>query len=352
MVNLKAKELEDLAEEIFKSAGSSDEESEIVAGHLVRANLAGHDSHGVIRISQYIKNVREGLTVPRAEFEVVKETPIIAVVDGHWGFGQVLTKKGVELAVKKASDSGISAVAIRNCNHIGRVGDYTSITLENDMIGFIVTNSRSLVAPFGGVDRVISTNPICVGIPSGRDTPFLLDMATSIHAEGKIRVRRNRNEKVPDGWLIDKDGNPTNEPSDFYDGGAILPLGADVGYKGMGLGLLVDFLAGALTEAGCSSSEEYRTVGGSNGTFIIVINISHFTSPTEFKRRVNEVITNTKNSRRQKDVKEILVPGEPEEINKKKRFEDGIEIEETTWKSIVTIAEEYGIDVDKFIDNN
>jgi LDH2 family malate/lactate/ureidoglycolate dehydrogenase len=120
----------------------------------------------------------------------------------------------------------------------------------------------------------------------------------------------------------------------------------------MGLGLLVDFLAGALTEAGCSSSEEYRTVGGSNGTFIIVINISHFTQPSEFKRRVKEVIINTKNSRRQKDVKEILIPGEPEEINKKKRLKDGIEIEETTWNSIVNIAEEYSINIDEFIQDH
>lgn len=342
-------ELENLTFEIFKSAGASDEEAKIVAGHLVRANLAGHDSHGVIRIIQYIKNVRSGLTVPGAEFDIVKETPILAVVDGHWGFGQVVAKKSVELAVKKASENGLAAVGIRNCNHIGRLGDYTSITLENDMIGIIVTNSRSLVAPFGGTERLISTNPICVGIPSGRDTPFLLDMATSVHAEGKIRVRLARNEKVPDGWLIDKDGNPTNDPADFYDGGALLPLGGDVGYKGMGLGLLVDFLGGALTEAGCSSSKEYRTLGGSNGTFIIVINISHFTSTDDYKKRVNEVINNIKNSKTRKNVEEIFIPGEPEELNKKKRLAEGIFISETTWNSIGNIAREYGLNVTDWV---
>jgi uncharacterized oxidoreductase len=289
------------------------------------------------------------LTVPGAEFDIVKETPILAVIDGHWGFGQVVAKKSVELAIRKASENGIAAVGIRNCNHIGRLGDYTSLTLENDMIGFIMANSRSLVVPFGGVDRMISTNPICVGIPSGGDPPFLLDMATSVHAEGKIRVRNNRNERVPDGWLIDKNGNPTNDPADFYEGGALLPLGGDLGYKGMGLGLLVDFLAGALTEAGCSSSKEYRTVGGSNGTFIIVISISHFTSTNEFKTRVSEVINNIKSSKKRKGVEEILIPGEPEERNKKKKLVEGINISEKTWNSIVTIAEEYGLNVNDYV---
>jgi uncharacterized oxidoreductase len=345
-------ELENLSVEIFKSAGASEEEAKIVSGHLVRANLAGHDSHGVIRINQYINNVKNGLTVPGAEFEIIKETPILAVIDGHWGFGQVIAKKGVELAVKKASENGISAVAIRHSNHIGRLGDYTSITLEKEMIGLIFANSGVAVAPFGGVERLLSTNPICVGIPSGRNTPFLLDMATSVHAEGKIRVRHHRNEKVPDGWLIDKEGNPTNDTYDYYEGGAILPLGGDIGYKGMGLGLLVDFLAGALTEASCSSSTEFRKPGGSNGTFIIVIDISHFTSPKEYKKRVNEVITNIKKSKKQKMVKEILIPGEPEALHKMQRMETGIDLPDTTWKSIVTIAEEYGITVNEYINTN
>jgi uncharacterized oxidoreductase len=192
-------ELEKLSIEIFKSAGSTMEEAQIVAGHLVRANLAGHDSHGVIRISRYIRNVKNGLTVPSAEFKIVKETPILAVIDGHWGFGQVIMKKSMELAVEKAAKNGLAAVAIRRCNHIGRLGDYSTITSEKGMIGLIVTNSGPLVAPFGGMERILSTNPICVGIPTGQDPPFLLDMATSVHAEGKIRVRFNRNEKVPSG---------------------------------------------------------------------------------------------------------------------------------------------------------
>jgi LDH2 family malate/lactate/ureidoglycolate dehydrogenase len=174
-------------------------------------------------------------------------------------------------------------------------------------------------------------------------------MATSARAEGKIRVRRNRNEKVPKGWLLDKEGNPTENPHDLYDGGSMLPFGDEVAYKAMGLGMVVDFLGGALTESGCSSSEEYRTPGGSNGTFIIVINIPWFTPVEDFKRRTDEVIDNVKNVKKQQGVDEIFVAGEIEGQTKEKRLAEGIYISEVTWESIKTIAEDNGLSVENYV---
>jgi uncharacterized oxidoreductase len=346
---IRAEELKRFSNEIFKAIGASEEEASIVSGNLVEANLAGHDSHGVIRISQYYKSVKEGLTVPQAVIEVMKETPVTAVVNGNWGFGQVIAKKSMEIAVEKAETHGLGAVAIRHCNHIGRLADYAILPVEKNMIGIIVTNSAPLVAPFGGLERVLSTNPICVGVPNGEKPYFLLDMATSARAEGKIRVRRNRNEKVPLGWLIDKEGLPTDDPNDLYEGGALLPFGGEVAYKAMGLGMIVDFLGGALTEAGCSSSEEYRSPGGSNGTFIIVINVAWFTSVDEFKRRTDQVISNVKNVKRQPGVDKIFVAGELEEESKKKRLEEGIFVSDFTWESIKSIAEENGLNVETYV---
>ena len=346
---INAEELKNLSIEIFKSIGASEEDASIISEYLVEANLTGHDSHGVIRIEQYNRSVKNELTAPQAVVEVVKETPTTAVVDGNWGFGQVIGKKAMELAVRKAEMNGIAAVAVRHCNHLGRLADYSSIAVERNMIGFMVTNSSPLVAPFGGVERVLSTNPICFGIPTGRKPSFMLDMATSARAEGKIRVRRNRNEKVPLGWLLDKEGNPTEDPNDLYEGGAMLPFGDEVAYKAMGLGMVVDFLGGALTESGCSSSEEYRTPGGSNGTFIIVINVPWFTLVKDFKRRTDEVIKNVKNAKKQHGVDEIFVAGEIERKTKEKRLDEGIYISDITWESIKTIAEENGLNVEEYV---
>ncbi|MEM2904309.1 MAG: Ldh family oxidoreductase [Candidatus Bathyarchaeia archaeon] len=342
MVTFKAEELRSLTRAVFEAAGASRDEAGKVAELLVRSNLAGHDSHGVIRIPWYVTLIKEGKLKPGAKVEVIRETSSTALVDGNWGFGQVVAWRSMEIAVEKARISGVGTVGVYNCNHVGRLVDYTAFAASQDMVGIMMCNDGAIVAPFGGIDRLFNPGPISVAFPAGSQPPILLDISTAVAAEGKIRVKARRGEKIPFGWIIDKEGRPTDNPADLYAGGAILPLGGDVGYKGFGLGLFVDIMSGALTGSGCASSPEYK---GGNGVFMMAVNIANFTSVKDYKRRVDELILRVKASRKAPGVKEILLPGEPELREEQRRLREGIYIEEETWKEIASTAKGLGLDL-------
>jgi len=351
MLVFTADQLRGLAQGIFMKVGSSQKEARVVADLLVKSNLAGHPSHGVIRIPWYIQAVKAGRAKPGVKTTIVKETPSTAIIDGHWGWGQAVATEAMELAIRKAKKSDVSAVGAINCWHVGRLADYSMMALKHDMIGITMVNSSPLVAPYGGSKRILSTNPMAFAIPAGKEKPFILDMATSVGAEGKIRVKLNRGEKVPDNWLLDKEGRPTNNPADLYAGGALLPFGATVGYKGYGLCMLVDILCGALTGAACTSSREYlaREFFGGNGTFVMAINIDSFTPINQFKARMDELIRVIKESPVAEGFTEILVPGEPEFRSEAKMLREGISIEEKTWKEICETAKGLGLDAERIV---
>ena len=224
---------------IFVAAGMRTDEAYVVAELLVEANLVGHDSHGVIRIPQYLGQVEGGDIVPDAEVEVVHEAPTLAVLDAHWGFGQVAMSRGVELALEKAQATGMAAVSVRQANHIGRLGSYVERIAEETAIALMFVNGAPVcrMAPWGGREARHGTNPIAMAFPSRSGPPVVLDMTTSAVAEGKVRVQRNRGAEVPDGWLLDAEGQPTNDPHTLYADppGTILPLGGSLGHKGYGL---------------------------------------------------------------------------------------------------------------------
>jgi uncharacterized oxidoreductase len=330
-----AQYLEDLSSKIFVALGTPKEDAHLISKLLVKANLTGHDSHGVIRIPLYVQWIEEGIIKPKANPKVIKETISTALIDGDKGFGQVVATKGMKLAIEKAKESGIAAVGIYNCGHVGRLADYTMMALKHDMIGLMFVIGRPSAAPFGGIDRIFNPSPLSAAIPTEKEKPYILDISTSVCAAGKIAVKYARGERLPEGWIIDKDGNPSTDPEDFYKGGAILPMGGMVGYKGYGLMFLVDVLAGALTEAGCSSSKEFKKV---NGVFAVAINISAFTSVEKFKRRVDELIRRVKSSRKARGFNEILIPGEPEFREEEIRLKKGIYVEDSTWNKIEKIA--------------
>lgn len=325
----------DIGTRIFIAAGAPPEEARLVSEFLVKANLAGHDSHGIIRVIQYVNEIERGFLRPGAKIEIERETPSSAVLNGNWGFGQVVAKRAMELAVEKARDNAISVVCAFNCNHIGRLADYTMIASKKDMIGIAMVNSTRFVAPFGGKERMLSTGPMSFAFPSDLEFPFIVDVATSVVAEGKVRVALHKGEKIPFGWIIDKNGNPSNNPQDLYDGGALLPLGGEEsGHKGFGLGLAVEVLSGILTNAGCAYEETKR----GNGVFFEVINIEKFMPIDEFKRRVGDLIRALKASKPRPGFKEIIIPGEPEYLMEKVRLKEGIYIPERTWEEIRKIA--------------
>ncbi len=338
--------LQDISSRIFQSFGASKFEGDLVAELLVDANLAGHDSHGVIRIHQYVGFIKEKGVVPGAPIQIEKETPSTAVINGNWGFGQVIATRAMEIAIEKAREHAISTVTIYKSNHIGRLGSYSLLAARMDKIGLLMANGHGgaiSTAPFGGTERRLGTNPITVGIPSGGE-PIVLDMTTSVVAEGKVRVKRNRGEQTPPGWIIDSEGNPTTDPNDYYGPpkGAILPFGGDASHKGYGLSVIVDILSGALNKAGCSRPDTSK-IG--NAVFIYVIDPGAFTSLDGFKNQVDDFIAFIKSSSKAPGFSGILMPGEIEIQEEKKRRAEGIFVEDRTWEQILDIAVNQGIEV-------
>ena len=337
-----AEQLENVGTKIFAAVGAPVEEAELVSKFLVKANLAGHDSHGVIRIVQYVKAIERGDIKPGAEIEVVRETRSSALLNGNWGFGQVVAKRAMEMTIEKAAEGSVGTVCAFNLYHIGRLADYTAMALQKDMVGIAMANSSKGVAPHGGRERILSTSPLSYAFPTGKEKPIILDIATSVCAEGKVRVKLHRGEKLPDGYIIDKNGNPSNDPEDLYRGGAILPLGGDsLGYKGFGLALAVEVLSGILSGSGCAYEAEKK----GNGVFFQAVDIASFMPVREFKRRTANLIQIAKSSKLRPGFDEILIPGEPELRTEKKRLEEGIYVPEKTWEEIERIGTKMGLDL-------
>jgi len=345
MPRVSAEELRALGRKIFEGLNVPPEEATWVAELLVRANLVGHDSHGVIRIPQYAQAIKTGQVLPGASFEIVKESPSTALANGHWGLGQVVARRAMELAIQKAKATKISSVGVFNLYHVGRLADYTRMAAEQDLVAVMMVNgggaARS-VAPFGGTAGRLATNPISIAFPTGGAVPFLFDMATSIVPEGKVRVKRNRGEPTPEGWLLDNQGHPTTDPNAFYQEprGAILPLGGSVGHKGFGLAMVVEILSGILARAGYAREGVTRF---SNGTFIIAIEISAFVEPQEFRAETDNLLRYVKSAPKAPGVEAILYPGEPERAEQQRREREGIPLEEETWHQILALARELGI---------
>jgi LDH2 family malate/lactate/ureidoglycolate dehydrogenase len=213
---------------ILRAMGANEEETQIVRRHMIGANLVGHDSHGVILLSTYVDRIKKGHIVPGAKFEIVREGPTTARINGNWGFGQVVSERAMQMAIDKAKTYEVGAVTVFHQSHVGRVGDYPLMAARAGFIGMMTADSgktSKAVAPFGGRVARLGTNPICIALPSDLDGPIFIDMATSAVAAGKISLARNRKQQIPLGWIVDKEGHPTTNPLDYYAGGAILPVG-------------------------------------------------------------------------------------------------------------------------------
>jgi LDH2 family malate/lactate/ureidoglycolate dehydrogenase len=340
-------QLRNIGAGVFMGLGASEEEAELVSSLLVEANLTGFDSHGMIRLPIYARGIKMGAVKPGAEVRVVEETPSTAVIDGGWNFGQVVARQAMKVCIEKARNSIIGLVTVRNSQHVGRCNTYAEMALEHDMIGIMSVNSASYVAPFGGKDKQLGTNPLCFAIPAGEEPPMVLDMATSVWARGKIMVYLARGEELPEGVFMDADGNPTTDPSWYTKGGVLRTLGGIAGYKGYGLSLLVEILTGILTGGGTSNSEKYRArpFYGGNGIFMMAIDIGRITDIDRFKAEVDELFRKVKTSALAPGSEGILIPGDPERIMKEKRLREGIYIENKTWGEIASLAEKLGVEV-------
>ncbi|NKB72349.1 MAG: Ldh family oxidoreductase [Candidatus Latescibacteria bacterium] len=340
--------LQQLGYAIFEKCGCSPEDARTVVDHLVESSLFGHDSHGIIRLYEYVPFMREGVFDPKGVPRIVDERPCTAVVDGGGAMGQVGAAFATQLGLDKARQHGIASITLRNTSHVGRVGAYPLRIAREGMIGVMYVNAGRLgrqITPYGGIDGKLSTNPIAFAAPRRQADPVMVDMATSMSAEGKIRVASNRGLPVPEGFLIDHQGNPTTDPAGFLGDppGAILPLGGTAAHKGYCLGMLVEILGGALSGEGVANGARDMT---SNGVLLTVYNIEHFTSMESFYDEVETLVQHVHTSRIDPRVGEILIPGEPEFRSAQERRRTGIEIDDTTWGHICREARGLGLDPD------
>jgi uncharacterized oxidoreductase len=341
--------------EIFHAAGCGAAEARCIAGHLVTANLTGHDSHGVARVPRYVAWLKDGLVRAGQKISIVTEGPTHAVVDGNLGFGQTIGEQVVDVGIAKARVHGMAVVALRNTGHIGRIGDWAERAAEAGLISihFVNVGMGELVAPFGGVDRRFSTNPFCVGAPMPEGPPLLLDMATSVVAEGKVLVAANGGKKLPEGALIGPDGKLSTDPVTLYgpiEGhhvrdpangtGALRAFGE---HKGSGIAFMCEILAGCLTGNGTSGPiPGGKRKGISNGMLSIYLRPGAFAAE-HFVEAARDYAGYVKSARPAQPGGEVLVPGEPETRMRAQRLRDGIPLQANTWASILATAKSLGL---------
>lgn len=331
---------------ICAAAGSEAAEAEVIARRLVDANLAGHDSHGVIRLPRYMQDLADGGVIANRHATVVLDTGALIVVDGNNGFGQVIGAEAMEVGIAAARKNGASVLALRHCAHLGRIADWAEMAADAGLASFHFVNvtgvGASRVAPHGGTDPRLGTNPVAAAVPrAGGRGHIVLDMATSVVAEGKIAVAANRGIEVPEGWLLDKHGMPTRNPRDLYDppGGALLPFGT---YKGYGLSLFTDILAGALTGGGGIAYRHPVPARVENNMLAVIVNPDALGDRATFYAEVARIVAFTTASP-PADGATILVPGDPERATRSERLANGIPIEDETWKQIASAGQAVGV---------
>jgi len=340
-----ASALKHFATQLFQAASVPADEAEIVAASLVEANLRGHDSHGVMRIRDYVRQLRLGELMPGVELAVRTETAAMLAADAQFGFGQIQARRLMTRLMDKASSLGIASGTLMRCGHIGRVGEWVELAAEAGFAALVAVNdngSLRVVAPPGGTEPQISTNPLAIGVPTS-DGPLVLDISTSAVANGKIRLALAEGVPCPDGWLLDGEGNSTNDPNvrRAEPCGTIQPLGGtQAGYKGFGLGLMLDILVGGLSGGFCPPQEDADSC---NNVLAIVWQPQPFGGTEHFLMQAGQLIASTRHSRRKAGVERIRLPGDRSREVREQRLRDGIPFDEGNWQRLVKTAAELNV---------
>lgn len=340
MIRVTPERLRAIVTSVFQAAGAPTDVAERVAHSLVENNTVGHDSHGVLRVGAYLNMLREGRVDPRGQLTVVRQTASTALLDGGRNFGQITAHRAMDAAIRKAREHDIGWVAIRNCSHAGRLGEYTVQAAEQGFMAMMFSSGSARgggVAPYLGTSRVFCTNPITWAIPAGNHPPVFMDYATSVCAQGKIQAAIDKGVSIPEGCLLDANGEPTTDPSEQMRGGVMLPFGL---HKGYCLSFLVEVVSSGLIGAACSAFPEYVP---DFPTVMLVFNIEAFQPLEQFRATVDRMIAITKAARKAPGVDEILVPGEPEWKTREQRLRDGIDLPQATWDRLVQAANRLGV---------
>jgi len=344
MIYIGARKLEEVCYRALRAAGTPEHHANIVANHLVANNVLGYHSHGIIRLIMYTDKVKKGMVVPDAEPKIIAESDTTAQIDGGWTYGQVVADFATQLVMEKTRKHGISCASMRNLSHIGRLGHYAEKMASQGLASILFASSGGYVvgmAPFGGTERRMGTHPIAMAFPFQKDGPFLADIATSAVAEGKLRVSRARGESVKEGWIIDADGNPTTDPNDFYNGGALLPMGGSEGHKGYALAFMVDLFGSVLSQGGIpgAPSDQFN-----NTSFFIAIDVEKFAPLEKLRQDATTMVNYLKDTPLADESKPILYPGELEAEARSKGKGKRIGLEEATWDQVDAILRSYSLD--------
>ncbi len=329
-------QLRTTSENILRALGTPDDSSREVARSLLDAQLAGHDSHGLIRLMEYASFVERGTVRPAARPERVSSAGAMAVVDGNWGWGQPACHLAVAAGDRIARQHGVAAVTVRHCNHIGRIGEYVESLAAAGLVGLAWCNADPSVAPYGGTARLLGTNPIAAGIPLGVDQPpLVMDFATAATAEGKLRVARATGAPIDPGLVIDRDGRPGTTAEAFYSGGALLPFG---GHKGYGLCVMIEMLGGALSGNHPSSAPGYLA---GNGAVLLALDAGFFVSQEDFAADVGSCAQAIRNCPPIDPERPVLLPGDVENEQRERR-QAAVPLADAVWAQLGQLAKRLG----------
>lgn len=341
--------LRTFTQHVFIKCGMPSSDAILAADVLLSADLRGIDSHGVARLSGYVRLQEAGRANMHAKHMVIHETPSTATIDADRGLGLVVAPKAMDIAIEKANNVGTGWVAIQNSNHFGIAGYHAMKALPHNMIGISMTNASPLVAPTFAKERMLGTNPICIAFPAGNQIPFVVDMATSNAANGKLEIAQRLNKDIPLGWVQTKEGGDSVDANELKSGGALLPLG---GHKGYGLGAAVDILSAVLSGANYGPwvppfvaflNPLENLPGNGIGHFLGAMRIDAFRPADDFKKHMDQWIERFKSSQRVDQQQEVLIPGEPEYRMQKIREKDGIPLNENVEKDLQELAQKLGL---------
>lgn len=341
MVNAvyKHDKLKKFVQEILKKLELKEEEAKIVSDILITADLRGISSHGIARLPIYAKRIELGLINPKPGIKILKENHTSALLDADNGMGHIAAYEAMNLCIKKAKIAGIASIAVKNSNHFGINAYYTMMAAKENLIGIAFTNTSPLMAPFGGRERLLGSNPLSIAIPSGKEPDIVVDMATSVVPRGKLEVAERKGEKIPNDWAIDEEGKITTDPAKGLSG-ALLPFG---GPKGYGLAIFVDIVSGILTESNfgpdCGSLFEDLDRPQNIGHFFTAINIENFLEIEKFQDKIDIMIKKIRDSKKAEGFNRIYMPGEIEYISNAKFLQNGITLNENVIKQLKELAQ-------------
>jgi len=354
-VILSHKQLSEFAYQIFLKIGCPNDEAQLAATSLLRADLRGIDSHGVARLSGYVRLWEAKRVNSKPTIKIVHESPSTAVVDGDAGLGLVVAPKVMDIAIAKAKMAGTGWVAVKNSNHFGIAGQHAMMALPHDMIGMAMTNASPLVAPTFSIERLLGTNPIAVAIPANTQPAFVADFATTTAANGKLEILQRKEREAPIGWIQKKDGSFSTNPDELKDGGALIPLGSDRehgSHKGFCLGAWVDIFSAVLSGANYGPwvppfvsflAPPADPVGEGIGHFFGAMRVDAFRPADEFKKHMDNWITRFRSAKTIEGQEKLIIPGDPERECEDDRMRNGIPINEKVFIDLKEIGKKFSV---------